>query len=292
MYAFFARWRDAGLVAELHDRLREAVRDAEGRDREPSAAVIDSQSVKADATVALTSRGFDAGEKVNGRKWHLLTDTLGLLLAVLVTPTSTTDRDAARSLLPVARGRFGQLARVWADGGAAVWPGAGPVPSAGRRPERGEHSRPRLERKASFHQSFRLGPKSLDLRRDRLKPQGRSQLLAPHAFPARLRLQYGHDPLVVRRQGRCRHPLGPSRHHGPRHRAPHRLHDRTRRLGQHLGHRHTRIRKTRKRAFRLAECGLHPLGLLPQPRDLFPDLLLPGLQQTEHRRHQPPPQAR
>ncbi|MBZ6093660.1 IS5 family transposase [Streptomyces olivaceus] len=117
VYAFFARWRDAGLVAELHDRLREAVRDAEGRDREPSAAVIDSQSVKADATVALTSRGYDAGKKINGRKRHLLTDTLGLLLAVLVTPASTTDRDAARLLLPAARGRFARLARVWADGG-------------------------------------------------------------------------------------------------------------------------------------------------------------------------------
>lgn len=117
VYAFFTRWRDAGLVAELHDRLREAVRDAEGRDREPSAAVIDSQSVKADATVALTSRGYDAGKKINGRKRHLLTDTLGLLLAVVVTPASTTDRDAARLLLPAARDRFGRLARVWADGG-------------------------------------------------------------------------------------------------------------------------------------------------------------------------------
>ncbi|MFH9864414.1 IS5 family transposase [Streptomyces sp. NPDC017202] len=113
VYAFFARWRDAGLVAELHDRLR----DAEGRDQEPSAAVIDSQSVKADATVALATRGFDAGKKINGRKRHLLTDTLGLLLAVLVTPASTTDRDAARMLLTAARDRFGRLTRVWADGG-------------------------------------------------------------------------------------------------------------------------------------------------------------------------------
>jgi transposase len=117
VYAFFARWRDAGLVAELHDRLRETVRRAEGRDREPSAGVIDSQSVKADATVGLATRGFDAGKKVNGRKRHLLTDTLGLLLDVLVIPASTTDRDAARILLPAARGRFGRLARVWADGG-------------------------------------------------------------------------------------------------------------------------------------------------------------------------------
>lgn len=117
VYAFFARWRDTGLVGELHDRLRQAVRRAEGREPEPSAAVVDSQSVKADATVAHDSRGFDAGKRINGRKRHLLTDTLGLLLAVLVTPASTTDRDAARTLLPTGTSRLRRLARVWADGG-------------------------------------------------------------------------------------------------------------------------------------------------------------------------------
>jgi transposase len=117
VYAFFARWRDKGLVTELHDRLREAVRAGEGRSTEPSAGVVDSQSVKADATVTFGSRGFDAGKKINGRKRHLLTDTLGLLLAVLVTPASVTDRDGARSLLSAAAGRFRRLARVWADGG-------------------------------------------------------------------------------------------------------------------------------------------------------------------------------
>ncbi|MEU1661831.1 transposase [Streptomyces griseofuscus] len=117
VYVFFARWRDTGLIAERHDRLRGSVRRAEGRDEEPSAAVIDSQSVKADATVAFTSRGFDAGRKINGRRRHLLTDTLGLLLSVRVTPASATDRDAARTLLPAATGCFRRLSRVWADGG-------------------------------------------------------------------------------------------------------------------------------------------------------------------------------
>ncbi|WP_327311976.1 IS5 family transposase [Streptomyces sp. NBC_01235] len=117
VYAFFARWRDTGLVAELHDRLREAVRGTEGRSPEPTAAVVDSQSVKADATVTHASRGYDAGKKINGRKRHLLTDTLGLLLAVLVTPASTTDRDAARVLLPTAKSHFRRLVRIWADGG-------------------------------------------------------------------------------------------------------------------------------------------------------------------------------
>lgn len=65
VYAFFSRWRDAGLVTELHERLREAVRTSQGRSPEPSAAVVDSQSVKADAAVAPASRGFDAGKKVS-----------------------------------------------------------------------------------------------------------------------------------------------------------------------------------------------------------------------------------
>ncbi|MEV6782428.1 transposase [Streptomyces sp. NPDC051098] len=73
--------------------------------------------MKADATVAHASRGFDAGKRINGRKRHLLTDMLGLLLKVLVTPASTTDRDAARTLLPAAKMNFWRLAQVWADGG-------------------------------------------------------------------------------------------------------------------------------------------------------------------------------
>ncbi|MGW0818038.1 transposase [Streptomyces viridiviolaceus] len=64
-YAIFARWRDTGLVAELDDRLREAVRRTQGRQAEPSAAVVDSQSAKADATVALASPGYDAGKKTS-----------------------------------------------------------------------------------------------------------------------------------------------------------------------------------------------------------------------------------
>ncbi|MEU9187072.1 transposase [Streptomyces sp. NPDC048484] len=74
--------------------------------------MVDSQSVKADATVALASRGYDAGKKINGRKRHVLTDTLGLLLAVLVTPASTTDRDAARILLTAAKSRLRRLSRI------------------------------------------------------------------------------------------------------------------------------------------------------------------------------------
>ncbi|MEV8100263.1 transposase [Kitasatospora sp. NPDC085879] len=92
VYAFFRRWRDHGLVREFHDRLRRRVREQAGRDPEPSAGVIDSQSVKADAVVGHDSRGFDGGKLINGRKRHVVVDTLGLLLAVMVTAADTGDR--------------------------------------------------------------------------------------------------------------------------------------------------------------------------------------------------------
>lgn len=66
VYAFFRRWRDHGLVREFHDRLRGQVREKLGRDAEPTAAVTDSQSVKADAVVGSESRGFDGGKLING----------------------------------------------------------------------------------------------------------------------------------------------------------------------------------------------------------------------------------
>lgn len=117
VYAFFRRWRRRGLTAELHDRLRDRVRRAEGRDAEPTAGIVDSQSVKAAASVPAASRGFDGGKKINGRKRHIVVDTLGLLLSVAVTAACVTDRQAATSLLERLRRRHWRLTRVWADGG-------------------------------------------------------------------------------------------------------------------------------------------------------------------------------
>jgi putative transposase len=88
---------------------------AAGREPEPSAAVIDSQSVKTTETPGV--RGYDAGKKVNGRKRHLLVDTLGLVLMVVVHAANIQDRDGARLLLEKARGRFPRLRLIWADGG-------------------------------------------------------------------------------------------------------------------------------------------------------------------------------
>ncbi|WP_425824884.1 IS5 family transposase [Streptomyces fractus] len=117
VYAFFRRWRERGLIAELHDRLRGRVRIAAGREPEPSAAVIDSQSVKADAVVGSGSRGYDGGKKINGRRRHLICDTLGLLLMIHVSAGDVTDRQAATDMLPALTGRFPTVTKLWADGG-------------------------------------------------------------------------------------------------------------------------------------------------------------------------------
>jgi transposase len=117
VYAFYRRWRDTGLTAEFHHRLRGRVRQCEGREAEPTAAIIDSQSVKAAASVPTATRGFDAGKLVNGRKRHVLVDCLGLLLMVLVTGAEVTDRDAACGMLPRLRSRHRRITLVWADGG-------------------------------------------------------------------------------------------------------------------------------------------------------------------------------
>src|SRR2546427_5026725 len=87
------------LTQCLVDGLRDRARLSAGRAAAPSAAIIDSQSVRAAETVSRATRGYDAGKKVQGRKRHIVVDTAGFLLAVLVTPASTQDRVAARYLL-------------------------------------------------------------------------------------------------------------------------------------------------------------------------------------------------
>jgi transposase len=119
VYAFARRWGAQGLLAELHDRLRGLVREDADRDPEPTAAIVDSQSVRAAATVPASSRGYDAGKKVPGRKRHIVTDCLGLLLVVMVTTASVHDSNAAVDLLERVQARYKKITLVWADGGYA-----------------------------------------------------------------------------------------------------------------------------------------------------------------------------
>jgi transposase len=117
VYDYFARWRDDGTLRRVHDQLRALARQAAGRDREPTAAVIDSQSARAADTVPKASRGWDNAKKVNGRKRHIAVDTGGLLLTVLVTAASVQDRDAAKVLLWNMRRTCRRIILAWADAG-------------------------------------------------------------------------------------------------------------------------------------------------------------------------------
>jgi putative transposase len=117
VYHYFRCWKHNGLWHQIHTHLREHLRSVSGRKPQPSAAIIDSQSVK--STEASDERGYDAGKKINGRKRHILVDTIGLVLLVMVLPANIQDRDGAKQLLAAF---FSQKTRrrvkhIWADGG-------------------------------------------------------------------------------------------------------------------------------------------------------------------------------
>jgi transposase len=119
VYDILDGWQANGATGKMHDQLRRQCRIAAGRNPEPTAAVIDSQSVKAAETVASASRGYDAGKKVSGRKRHIAVDTIGLLLTVLVTAAGVQDRDGAKPLLWNLRHAFRAIKLAWADSGYA-----------------------------------------------------------------------------------------------------------------------------------------------------------------------------
>lgn len=112
-YRLFWDWRVTGVWQDIHDALCGMVRRRVGKKTSPSAAIIDSQTVK--TTEVGGERGYDGGKKINGRKRHLVVDTLGLLLAVVVHSAAIPDQDGARTVLAKLRGRFPRLKLVWGD---------------------------------------------------------------------------------------------------------------------------------------------------------------------------------
>lgn len=110
-------WSRNGTWEKIAARLATAVREAEGRDGDASGAIIDARSVRAAPVVSNASKGYDAGKKVKGRKTFGVTDTLGLLLAVVVVAADVSDNAGGIVATDLARQRSGRLAKMWCDGG-------------------------------------------------------------------------------------------------------------------------------------------------------------------------------
>jgi len=116
VYHYFRLWRLQGRWKAIHDRLRGRLRRQQGRQPSPSAAIIDSQSVKT-TEIGGAERGYDKVKNVNGRKRHLLVDTLGLVLMAVVHSAAKQDRDGAKQVLEPWRAKLTRLRLIWADQG-------------------------------------------------------------------------------------------------------------------------------------------------------------------------------
>jgi transposase len=119
VYSYFRRWNQEQVWVEINDQLRQWVRISEPREQTPSAAILDSQSVKTGGLIK-DDIGFDGGKIIKGRKRHQLVDTLGLLILVVVSAANSTEYQGAKALLAKLhdkRHHFRRLCVIWVDGG-------------------------------------------------------------------------------------------------------------------------------------------------------------------------------
>jgi len=116
VYYYYRQWKANGLIEEIHEHIRNIIRKKSGREESPSAACIDSRSVKTSRSGGI-DRGVDGGKKIKGRKQHIITDTMGLLLVVFVHAANIHDSKAAWEVISRLRGRFNRIIKIFADGG-------------------------------------------------------------------------------------------------------------------------------------------------------------------------------
>ncbi len=117
VYDYFAKWEKDGTTEAIHDALRSRVRKAAGRNEQPSAAIVDAQSVRTSGNVPESSQGIDAGKKIKGRKRHIAIDTIGLLLVVFVTAASVQDTVGGRDVMDELATRHPTVVKSWVDSG-------------------------------------------------------------------------------------------------------------------------------------------------------------------------------
>jgi len=116
VYYYFSVWRNKGVIEDIHDSLVENIRRKVNKKEDPTVGIIDAQSVK-NTLVSSEDTGFDAGKKIKGIKRHIVVDTLGLLLAVVIQSASVQDRDGAQSVIEKMQQRWIKVIKIFADGG-------------------------------------------------------------------------------------------------------------------------------------------------------------------------------
>ena len=116
VYYYFSVWKQDGTLEQIHESLIEKIRKQHNKNEEPSVGIIDAQSVKS-TLVSSQDKGFDAGKKVKGIKRHIIVDTLGLILAVVIQSASVQDRDGAISVIDKLTENWKKIIKIFADSG-------------------------------------------------------------------------------------------------------------------------------------------------------------------------------